>query len=138
MIAVNFSAIAQVRAALDDFGAKKPVVIRAVALELFSRVVRRSPVDTGFYRASHDLTLGAPSSFVATPGGGPRTNLVPSILQGVPAQGPFPPIFISNNAPYARRLEFGHSRQAPVGVYRVTAAEFPAIVARASKVFGAG
>lgn len=33
-------------------------------------------------------------------------------------------IFFCNNVPYAYRLEMGHSRQAPGGMVRITAAEF--------------
>lgn len=33
-------------------------------------------------------------------------------------------IYFSNTVPYATRLEFGHSKQAPNGMIRITAAEF--------------
>lgn len=37
-------------------------------------------------------------------------------------------IFIVNNLPYAQRLEYGWSKQAPAGCVRVTVAEFQSIV----------
>lgn len=40
-------------------------------------------------------------------------------------------ITLVNNVPYARRLEFGHSKQAPVGMVRTTAQEYGAIVSKA-------
>lgn len=41
-------------------------------------------------------------------------------------------ILITNNLPYARRIEYGWSRQAPAGVVRVTAARFNEIVRAAA------
>jgi hypothetical protein len=37
-------------------------------------------------------------------------------------------VFVSNNLPYARRLEYGWSKQAPQGMVRRTVAEFSSIV----------
>jgi hypothetical protein len=36
-------------------------------------------------------------------------------------------IFITNSLPYAQRLEYGWSKQAPLGVVRITAVEFQSI-----------
>ena len=40
-------------------------------------------------------------------------------------------IWMTNNVPYATRLEYGHSKQAPNGMVRITAAEFQQIVNQA-------
>ncbi len=37
-------------------------------------------------------------------------------------------IYIMNNLPYARALEYGHSKQAPAGVVRITLAEVDSYV----------
>lgn len=42
---------------------------------------------------------------------------------------------IDNNQPYAERVEFGWSTQAPYGMVRISLKEFPSIVATASKEF---
>jgi len=42
-----------------------------------------------------------------------------------------PSIFLLNNVPYAAAIEYGHSKQAPAGVVRVTLAEFRDMIARA-------
>lgn len=40
-------------------------------------------------------------------------------------------VWMTNNVPYAMRLEYGHSSQAPQGMVRLVAAEFQQIVSRA-------
>lgn len=42
-------------------------------------------------------------------------------------------IYLSNTVPYATRLEFGHSKQAPQGMIRITAAEFQQFFNQAAK-----
>lgn len=42
-------------------------------------------------------------------------------------------IYFTNNVPYAIRLEFGHSKQAPHGIVRVTAQEFQMFVKQAAR-----
>ncbi|NTX09022.1 hypothetical protein, partial [Myxococcus sp. CA040A] len=37
-------------------------------------------------------------------------------------------VYVTNNLPYARRLEFGHSAQAPRGMVRVTVARLREIL----------
>jgi len=39
-----------------------------------------------------------------------------------------PSIYLVNNMPYAQRLEYGWSKQAPAGMVRVTVAEFQSVV----------
>ncbi len=60
----------------------------------------------------------------------PNTSGVASLAQ-LAAIAPFAPgkIFsFVNPAPYTRRVEFGHSTQAPTGMVRLTAARFQQIV----------
>ena len=42
-------------------------------------------------------------------------------------------IYLVNNLPYAVRLEYGWSKQAPAGMVRITAAEFQSIVDDAAR-----
>lgn len=86
-----------------------------------------SPVLTGRYRASHtvainriDKTTVAPSetgdedSIPAKP-----IAMVSAIMNALKLGDK---VYIANTLPYARRLEFGHSRlKAPEGIYQVTA-----------------
>ena len=42
-------------------------------------------------------------------------------------------IYLVNNLEYARALEYGHSKQAPKGMVRITVAEFPQVVRKAAQ-----
>lgn len=68
-------------------------VEKKVALEVFKRIVARTPVDTGLARDSWVLSGSAPN------------------------------YLISNPQPYINKLEHGSSKQAPAGMVRITLAE---------------
>lgn len=105
------------------------IVTRRVVAEMVSRVVLRTPVDTGRARANWQTTVGVPASAtleeVDKTGSG-------AISRGIAVAGRFPmgaTVWISNGLPYASRLEYGWSQQAPAGMVRVTVAEFQGLVA---------
>lgn len=80
----------------------------------------------GRFRSSWVVSVGAPSSASAD-----EVVLgAATIAAGIDALTGFtvgPPIYIQNNLPYATRLEFGWSTQAPSGMVRVTLAELNSI-----------
>ncbi len=75
----------------------------SVSFDIFGRVVKRTPVDTGRLRNNWQIT--------------------PNIVLGKT-------VLISNNMPYAKRIEDGYSQQAPSGMVKVTVNEFDSIVGR--------
>lgn len=91
--------------------------LRIISMALLTEIVLRSPVDTGRFRANNQVSIGgADYSQISTID---QSGSV-TIQQGsaVIAQGqPYSVIYIQNNLPYAERLENGHSKQAPTGVY---------------------
>ena len=97
-------------------------VRRKVALDLFSRIVRRTPVDTGRLRGSWFLTDGVvadvqPEGQASYPAGVVKATF----------KNPFGVSIISNCLPYAVPIEFeGHSKQAPNGMVRISLAELEA------------
>lgn len=103
-------------------------VVRKVAGDALAKVVLRTPVDTGRARANWVTTYGNPS-FVTTAkvdktGEG-------TILKGQGTIRRTPAgetIYILNSLPYAIPLEYGHSKQAPAGMVRLTVAEFQTFV----------
>jgi len=82
-------------------------VFKKVSFDVFGRVVRRTPVDTGRLKGNWHIT--------------------PNITLGKR-------VFISNNLPYAQAIEDGHSKQAPAGMVKVTVAEFLPIVNKAVRM----
>lgn len=98
--------------------------------DLYQEVVERSPVKTGFFKASWQPSINAP---VIGPDRGDQdatyaqTNFTANLI-GVKG-GDI--VYISNNAVYGPRLEYGWSPQAPQGMVRVTRAKAPSIAKKA-------
>lgn len=130
-------------------------VVRMVALELFTRVVLRSPVDTGRFRANWEIsygTFGSSTSNSVDPSGAAKLAELKGALLSMPIGGI---VYLTNSLPYAMVLEYGlypdppkfgskkrgedgvavhvqggYSMQAPNGMVRVTAREFSDAVRR--------
>lgn len=91
--------------------------IRTIALALLNEVIERSPVDTGRFRGSHIVSIGQPVYAVTTeldPTGSGSLSRGKAALSGLE---PYTAVFIQTNLPYAERLENGHSKKAPDGIY---------------------
>jgi hypothetical protein len=116
--------------------------VRVIALELFRRVILKTPVDTGRARANWQFSRDTPSAVPTAEtdkSGGATVEKIGSELQKEQAGGVF---WLANNLPYIRVLEYGeypdpnagtktvggYSKQAPAGMVRVTAAEFGTLV----------
>lgn len=112
------------------------VVIRTVTLSVVSEVIARSPVDTGRFRGNWQVGLGAANlattQEVDKGGGGTIARAASRLAAWVFGRRLAPIlIVISNNLPYAKRLENGWSQQAPTGMVAVTVAQFSAFFAGA-------
>ncbi len=105
------------------------LVIRKVALEIFRRVVMRTPVDTGRARGNWQVEIGTPMGGVIDrfdPNG--QRTLFDAESKIAQWQGDAA-IFFFNNLPYILRLEYSRwSDQAPNGMVRLVLEEFPGIV----------
>ena len=99
------------------------MIVRKIVLDLHTRVVMRSPVDTGRFRANNSVSLNdMPGDSVLTFDKDGRVT----ISRGQQVMASFKlgdTIFIYNNVEYGMALEYGHSQQAPQGVYRLSTME---------------
>lgn len=89
----------------------------------------KSPVDTGRFRGNWSLAIGAPDTSVTAtvdPSGGATVARNANAMMAYPEKA-WPPVYITNNLPYAERLEDGYSKQAPGGMVALTYAELAAI-----------
>tara|TARA_R110002153_G_scaffold112409_3_gene254463 strand:- start:566 stop:1003 length:438 start_codon:yes stop_codon:yes gene_type:complete len=112
---------------------------RKVALELFKRVIYKTPVDTGRARANWQVTIGAQASgtiAIDDTNGGATMSKATAASAGFKAGDT---IYLTNNLPYIRKLEEGgypdgpktvggFSRQAPAGMVALTVQEFAQVV----------
>src|SRR4051812_34763497 len=90
-----------------------------------------SPVLSGRLRGNWQVGLNAPvtGQLARTDKSGEVTiSAGRSVLNGAKAGGI---IFLSNNVPYAQRIEFGWSKQAPAGIVRITVARFQTMLDKA-------
>jgi hypothetical protein len=97
--------------------------VRKLVLDLHSNIVRRSPVDTGRFRANNQVSLNSipADAVLAFEKNGNGTVSVGEAVMIRFSIGDT--IFLYNNVEYALALEYGHSTQAPEGVYRLSAME---------------
>lgn len=110
--------------------------VRAISLELFKRLVLKSPVDTGRFRGNWNVGLGAPTSTIdeekKDTDGAETIAAAQAALENAKAGEA---VFLTNHLPYAVALEYGHSGQAPNGMVRVTMEEVGAVTQDAAKVW---
>ena len=118
---------------IELMGSVKDAVIQ-LAIDALNGVKIKSPVDTGQFRSNWIVSIGGANEAVEMwsdlqkeAKAGPylgKDNL--KIIQDYSASGDvlaFPSINIQNNLPYALRLEYGHSSQAPLGMVELTLLE---------------
>lgn len=125
------------RAMCERAGDKAEMVVRGAALELGGQMVDRSPVDTGRFKNNWVTATGAPdASRPAEPDvSGARSSAM--LKEKVSGWKPGQTIWILNNMPYAKRLEYGWSKQAPGGMVRLAVQNYSeAIKKAADKVRG--
>ncbi|MBT4080295.1 MAG: HK97 gp10 family phage protein [Gammaproteobacteria bacterium] len=89
---------------------------RATALQVFSGLILRTPVDTGRARANWNTSAGAIDYSIDEDATKPQS---PTLRKGDGSK----PIYITNNLPYIGELENGSSTQAPKGMVAVTLSE---------------
>jgi hypothetical protein len=109
-------------------------VRRRYALEIFSRVVERTPVDTGAARGNWIPSIGSPSEEITDnkdKSGNQTLQKIKAVVEQVKGDDS---LFLSNNLPYLPKLEYGgygdgpktingFSKQAPHGMAGVTVAQ---------------
>lgn len=106
------------------------LIVRSVTLRIFTALVVRSPVDTGRFRGNWQLQYRIPPSTldVFDKSGAATIAGIMLPLSGFRAGDT---IYMVNNLPYAVPLEYGHSKQAPAGMVRLTVTEFDQFLTRA-------
>lgn len=102
---------------------------RKITFEAFTRIVQRTPRDTGRAANSWIVSVGEPDDTVADQGAGGRTGDPPNAFQLAEAAARLRALkagddsYVQTNLDYPQYLEDGSSRQAPAGMVRVTVME---------------
>lgn len=106
---------------------KMDLAVQKIALELFSRVILRSPVDAGRFRGNWQVAIGEiPDGTLDLDDktGQATISKAQAVALNVTAGQV---IYLVNNLPYGPRLEEGHSQQAPHGMVALSVQEFQQI-----------
>lgn len=110
-------------------------VMRAVSLKLFSAIIKSSPVDTGRFRMNWQTSGPAPASGINSGVDKTGAAAINAASNYIMKASNWYEFTMTNNLPYAPRLEYGWSKQAPVGMVRVNIARFNTLLAEeAAKV----
>ena len=107
---------------------KMDLAVRKIALELFSRVILKTPVDTGRARANWQIAIGSMPNGVLElddKSGTATISKGSAVVAGVKGGDV---IYIVSNLPYINRLEDGYSKQAPAGMLGLTVQELQQVV----------
>lgn len=114
-------------------GENADVAVRKIMLGIWGRLIEKSPVDTGRFRANWQYSVNAKATGTIE-GNWTSENRAPPPKPPQIAAGAFGKVhIICNNLPYAQRLENGHSKQAPIGMVGLTLNEFNSIVSKAAR-----
>lgn len=106
-------------------------VKQTVAIDLFGSIIKSSPVDTGRFRGNWNASIGSPDLSVSESADVSGQSSTSEMTKTITTSTVNDSLFMSNNLPYAERLEYGWSKQAPSGMVRINIARFQAAIQKA-------
>lgn len=129
-----------VRAFCEKAKKNPETVMRQVSIKLFSAIIKASPVDTGRFRNNWFAAFGPTPSrettnYTGKQGSAAIARMTAVVSESRSTGGGWTEMTLTNNLPYAQRLEYGWSKQAPMGFVRLNIARFNSLLAEeAAKV----
>ncbi|QQV88042.1 tail protein [Escherichia phage phiWAO78-1] len=103
-------------------------VMRQVSIKLFSAIIKASPVDTGRFRMNWMASGGTPASGTTDATDKSGNTATGNATSFVLKATDWREFTLTNNLPYAQRLEYGWSQQAPQGVVRTNISRFQQLI----------
>ncbi len=119
-----------IQAFADKTEERMNLAVRKIALELFSRVILKTPADTGRARANWQVAIGSVPAGTLELEDKPGTATISAADAAASGLRAGDVIYLANNLPYIQRLEDGYSGQAPAGMVGLTVQEFQQIADR--------
>ena len=110
--------------AIENLSKFPEKVVRGTLIDLAQKVIVRSPVDTGRFRNNWNSSINTPNSATTTTADASGSKAKSQAVNTIKSMDMGSTFYMTNNLPYAKRLEFGYSDQAPNGMVRITVAEF--------------
>lgn len=103
-------------------------VMRQVSIKLFSAIIKASPVDTGRFRMNWMASGGTPASRITDATDKSGNIAIGNATSFVLKAADWHEFTLTNNLPYAQRLEYGWSQQAPQGMVRTNVSRFQQLI----------
>ena len=103
-------------------------VMRQVSIKLFSAIIKASPVDTGRFRMNWMASGGTSASGITDATDKSGNTATGNATSFVLKAADWREFTLTNNLPYAQRLEYGWSQQAPAGVVRTNVSRFQQLI----------
>ena len=99
-------------------------IVQKIAFDIWTKLILKTPVDTGRARAGWGLSIGEPAVTVPAAENYPKGYTgAPPPIPDVKAVDGTQVVWILNAVEYIERLEEGHSQQAPAGMVRLSLME---------------
>ena len=120
------------RRIIDKAKNKNDQLVRKLCLDMYSRLVFKSPVDTGRFRANWQVGYGAPdttTTLETDQSGNAAVAKAEVELRGAGGNV----VYLTNALPYAKRLEDGWSKQSPSGMVKLTVVELQPAITRIAR-----
>lgn len=108
------------------------LVVRQVTIKAFSQIIMASPVDTGRFRMNWQVSNTTPATGVLIADDPSGSRAMGRMTNYVTSSPEWKNFCFTNNLPYAERLEYGYSQQAPQGMVRVTVTRFQRLLNEAA------
>jgi hypothetical protein len=129
---------ADLRAFAEQIDADLDQVVRKTAIDLYGKVVERTPVDTGRARANWNISTDSPDFTTTDAGQYPEMQNNAALTAATKAervlgQGDVRVVWIANGLPYINRLNHGHSQQAPSAFVETAITEVEAEIDAATR-----
>ncbi len=99
--------------------AKQESKAKTIVLTAYDSIVRLSPKDTGLFRSSNLIAINKIDNRVLEGVDSSRNDIAKHTIGNLKFRNG-DTISIYNNSKYGNKLESGHSKQAPSGMYGVT------------------
>ena len=111
------------------------ITVRGILFDLTRLIIKASPVDTGRFRGNWQASFGSPKGGKLqrkdkSKDGANTADLADKVIANIEMGQTF---YLTNNLPYARRLEYGYSKQAPSGMLRINLMAVQSMLAKANK-----
>lgn len=103
-------------------------VMRQVSIKLFSAIIKASPVDTGRFRMNWMASGGTPAAGTTDATDKSGNTATGNATSFVLKDTDWHEFTLTNNLPYAQRLEYGWSQQAPAGMVRTNVSRFQQLI----------